>query len=333
MALGQSTHVERHLDDRANLRFEFPQEGEKLPQVRICPFFENPTITENKTANLVKYDVLGRPGTLFGFTGSKSRTFKVSFYMTLPHMVEMATAHLSRLPKVPTRVELQEEFFIKNKAAKESGTIVSQWEKKRAEFAMLINGTTSDEQLLIGMRDSGLITGEISEVLHGSTRSGPMPLPESSPDYALALKSTKTGSVYDEGTVFKQTVEFMMFWVNLIRSSVLNNVNNPTLGPPIIRLTFGMLYDKIPTIAENYSVDIVEEAGYDLVSLLPNRIKLSLTLHELQRNPGESTTELRQEDTIFGWERNIDRIFLKESGGTDGDYSQQLWGGSIYDNS
>ena len=336
MALfGKSTHVDRKLDERARLRFEFPQPEGKLPQIRLCPFFENPTISESKAANLVKYDTLGRPGTLFGFTGAKSRTFKVDFHMTLPHLVNMATSHLTRLPSPPTAEQLQEEFFNKNRTAKEAGTITSQWEKKRAELARLINGTTVDEQLLIGMRDRGLISGGDAEALHAGTFGGssPVPLPESSPDYDLALKGSN-GSVYGESALFQQTVEFMIFWINLIRSSVLNNVNNPTLGPPIIRLSFGMLYNNIPTVAENYSIAIDELAGYDVVSLLPNRIKLSLTLHEVQKNPN-SDSDQRREDTIFGWERNIDRIFLKESNGnpTADDYSQQLWGGSIYDNS
>ena len=331
-SFGKSTHVDRKLDERARLRFEFPQDGAKLPQVRICPFFENPTITEAHTANLIKFDVLGRPGTLFGYTGAKSRSFKVEFHMTLAHMVNMSTAHLSKLPTPPTKEELQEEFFNKNKTAKDAGIITNQWEKKRVEFIRLINNTSLDEQMLIEMRDTGLVSPEEANALYAGTFGGssPAPLPDSSPDYDLAL-GAGGGAPYDEGTVFKQTIEFMMFWVNLIRSSVLNNVNNPTLGPPIIRLTFGLLYDNIPTVADNYSISIDEAAGYDVVSLLPNRIKINLSLNEVQKNPNMDANQF-ENDTIYGWERNVNRIFMKEVNGKAGDYTQQIWGGSVYDN-
>ena len=80
----------------------------------------------------------------------------------------------------------------------------------------------------------------------------------------------------------------LLFWVDLIRVSVLNNSQQPTLGPPVIRIKFGKLYDYISCLATKYSLSWDERAGYDVVTLLPNRIKVNLSLVQIQRNQGTS---------------------------------------------
>jgi len=36
---------------------------------------------------------------------------------------------------------------------------------------------------------------------------------------------------------------------------VLNNAEDPTVGPPLIRLNYGMLYEDIPCIMESYAIN------------------------------------------------------------------------------
>lgn len=50
-------------------------------------------------------------------------------------------------------------------------------------------------------------------------------------------------------------VRFMDYQIGLIRSMLLNNAEDPTVGPPLIRLNYGMLYEDIPCIMESYSIN------------------------------------------------------------------------------
>ena len=93
-----------------------------------------------------------------------------------------------------------------------------------------------------------------------------------SPEFDLA----RDLKAYSRPFIYAQAVEMLLYWIKLIRASVLNNQYFPSFGPPIIRLKFGLLYDYISCIATKYSISYDESAGYDVVTLLPNKIKVNL---------------------------------------------------------
>jgi hypothetical protein len=99
-------------------------------------------------------------------------------------------------------------------------------------------------------------------------------------------------------------VDLVIFWINLIRSSIKNNSQNTTQGCPIVRLTHGVMYNNIPCLVENYSIRVVEEAGYDVQTLLPKQLEVSLSLVENRvGNFGEfEATKLVDGDNHVGWE-------------------------------
>ena len=72
----------RYLEERSRLEFHYPT-GDIIV---FIPIYENPEITESKTANLVEYNPLGRSGSLFAYTGAKSRKIKLELKYTLPHL-------------------------------------------------------------------------------------------------------------------------------------------------------------------------------------------------------------------------------------------------------
>ena len=76
------------------------------------------------------------------------------------------------------------------------------------------------------------------------------------------------------------TLNLVYLWVNLIRASVLNNSRSTTLGPPIVRLTHGGMYNNVPCLLQDYSINIVDEAGYDVQTMTPKRLEISLNLIE-----------------------------------------------------
>ena len=69
-----------------------------------------------------------------------------------------------------------------------------------------------------------------------------------------------------------------MFWINIIRSSVRNNASNTLFGPPVVRLNHGIMYNNVPFIVDNYQISIVEEAGYDLETILPKQLEITMAL-------------------------------------------------------
>lgn len=99
-------------------------------------------------------------------------------------------------------------------------------------------------------------------------------------------------------------IDIIMYWVMLIRSSVVSNQEEPIYGPPIVRLSYGILYKDIPLICTDYSISKDEVAGDDNKTLLPRRILVEMTLQEIRIGdfgkfyPGVSI----KGDNNAGWE-------------------------------
>jgi len=109
---------------------------------------------------------------------------------------------------------------------------------------------------------------------------------------------------------------YIKWWVNLIRSSVLNNQQNLMEGPPVIRLTHGPLYQNIPCICKSYNLSYDPNSGMDHESLLSRRIKVTMDLEEFRSgNFGEYEYKAASEldsDNVAGWE-----AIVSESATTD----------------
>jgi len=322
---GEPTHVNHKLEDRSRLLFVFPQEAGKDPIIRVCPFFENPTISERRSSNLVKYDVLGRSGNLFGYTGSKSRQINVEFNITLPQVFHFASQNFSTEQiTLETDDSKREKFFNQLEIQTDAAIEATKWEAKRKEFLTILNdgidplGTTPPDP---GTAAAALAAAGPAGVAAAAT---PNPINDNT------IFASEMGA-YHGTHLYAQAVEIITFWIGLIRSSVMNNSQNPTLGPPVIKLKHGIMYDRISTIAENYSIDIVEPAGYDMVSLLPRRIRVKLNLFEIQKNPNNAPGD--REETIYGWERNVDNQYLKRLINGDAGKPLDFAGGSVWSNS
>jgi hypothetical protein len=98
----------------------------------------------------------------------------------------------------------------------------------------------------------------------------------------------------------------VMYWVNLIRSCVLTNSKRPYLGPPIVTLTHGIMFMNIPCICESYGIDSDEEAGYDPITLLPRRLKITLSLREVRLKGGDFAPDWKDKLLMPGWDSLYD---------------------------
>jgi len=321
--MGQSVKVNQRLEDRSRLIFTFPQPAGESSLIRVCPFFENPIIRERKTSNLVKYDALGRPGQLFGYTGAKSRQLDVEFNINLPLVFDLASRNFSTDKiKQETDEDLREKFFEQLETQSDAAMKATKWNVKRDEFLKLINdGTMPTLGIVTPSPPATAATGAGAAAAVAGAVVAPPTSPEDSEDVKLA---THINGAYSKSHLYAQAVEIIVYWIGLIRSSTMNNYMNPTLGPPIIKIKHGILYDRISTVAQNYSIALDDMAGYDVVSLLPNRIKVSLSLLEIQKNPSDVPGDV--EETIYGWERNVDNAYLKRL--TQGDGKGLDFGGA-----
>lgn len=104
------------------------------------------------------------------------------------------------------------------------------------------------------------------------------------------------------------------FWTNVIRCSVVGRSDHRG-PPPTVRLNFGPLYKGVPFVVERYEIQIDDKAGYDLTTLLPNRLKINMTMEELRvGNFGEynpMTPNYLDGENVAGWE------YLESTGSLD----------------
>lgn len=259
--------VNRALSDRSYLKFVFPAEGSAPPLKFLLPFFENINIQESRKPNVVTYDVISRNGNLYTHLGSKSRRFQVKFNLTVPHIQEtFRGGNISKYIESPV-LESKEE------------------DKKRFR-----GGFSQTKTNTLGNR----ITPRVSQ----STAAIRF--------YESIIKDLQINSLVETKNVQSTNLDLVIWWINLIRSSVVNNSKNPLLGPPIIRLTHGLMYNDIPCICLNYNIANLEK-GYDLRTLMPRQLSVSLELEEIRMGdfgdfqPGH----IIKGDNTAGWEAVI----------------------------
>ena len=287
--------IRPQVENRLIFEFPNPQGGALIS--RVLPFFENPRIIEAQDANLTTYDVLGRSGNFFGYTGAKSRSYNLEFFLTLPHIVNTAAAELFTQPPAPmSRKEKKKAFFSTRRKvgnSKRDSKIELVYEKSKKSLLTMVNNGLAPPVL------KGFIGQRVQQAIDFQENS--------SSEYKLA----KELNAYDKSFVYAQAVQLVLFWIKLIRVSVSNNQEHPTLGPPIIRVKLGAMYDYISCLATKYSLSWDDSAGYDPVTYLPNRIKVNLSLVQIQRNPGTARSyagddllyaRSRRNEVLSGWE-------------------------------
>ena len=302
MALfGTATKIDTRPQVENRLIFEFPSTQGGPITSRVLPFFENPRITENQEANLTSYDVLGRSGNFFGYTGAKSKSYNLEFYLTLPHIVQTAAAELfTQTPSPMSRSEKKKAFFSTRREvgnSRRGSKIELTYEKSRQDLLSLINNGLEPPALI---DKKGNLGQKVQQAIDFQQNS--------SPEYALAQDL----DAYQKPFVYAQAVQLVLFWIKLIRVSVSNNQLHPTFGPPVLRIKLGALYDYISCLATKYTITWDDSAGYDVVTYLPNRIKINLALVQIQRNPGTDThtynpealadVYTRTNEVLSGWE-------------------------------
>ena len=303
----------RLLHERSFLTLEFPQTDNRAIKTYI-PFLENPQISEKGQARLNRYDLVGRAGQLFSYAGAQSRKLTLTFNISLLHVIDTdATEGISERFKSQFKV-----FFSEKQSALKA-------------FNMATEATQSalDSVTLNPMGDHTLKFAD-SLAKQAASTNNPVLGATQHRNYYRTLISQVTGQVLEdvenssilagiredlEITSLSQgykeidnAIDLVFIWLNLIRGSVLNNSTNTLLGPPIARLNHGNMYNNVPCLVEDYSIKILEDSGYEVQTLTPKRIEVTLNLVEARTgNFGEySPGQQVQGDNLTGWESIID---------------------------
>lgn len=305
-----SEKLDQKLEERAYIKFEFPDET-----VRILPFYENPTIRESKKANYVSYNPLSRSTSLFAYTGAEARNIKLSFSITLPHIMAAASYNYSTTlyKGSNSKQEEQQKFFEKLTVKDDGGSISLQEVVGGGSFEYHFSKYRDFvyEQLGIGKEDNLKPITTPNPILVPTQVAANQALTLAQAQNTLDILGDNTNliaqSVTKDYKVLARAVNIIMFWLNLIRSSVLNNSKNPALGPPILRLYKGITYQAVPCVCHGYDFDYDDVAGFESISLLPRRINVTLNLQEFRAGDFKDyqPNHMIKRDNAVGWEAVI----------------------------
>ena len=329
----------RRLSERSHLTIEFPQSDNRVIRTFI-PFLENPSISEKGKANLNSYNLVGRAGQLFSYGGAESRKLTVNFNITLLHVMEeekdLAEMFRSQFKLFFSEAErAREAFRLSDGGGVEADKLgfdslaagddfLSGDDLSGRNSAFDLDREESDAELnlkaatdFVGDANNETGTQRDHAAIH---RDYYRQLIKHVADFdPTSLIGAETINNFFEGglginspddnvTALNSTINLVYLWVNLIRASILNNSRSTTLGPPIVRLSHGGMYNNVPCLLQDYSINIVEEAGYDVQTMTPKRLEISLNLIESRTgNFGAfQAGEIAFGDNLTGWESVIE---------------------------
>jgi hypothetical protein len=322
--------IDRKLPERSKLQFFFPvaAKGNKYYVVEL-PFYENIKIKEDKKARYQKYSLISRSSNLYSYLGADSRELSLDFNMTLPHILETYSnitldRYLNYYDLDNTNTQRERDKFLNPLKPKKTPegiayrlgtTYTKSLAKESARFVLqnALYRLNSQEREYFSNKYG--VEAEVNKLRVASN------FPEISYIKTTDVQTKSNPDPLSLDPKYK-IIDTIIYWTNIIRSSVVNNAMNPIYGPPVIRLRHGIMYQDIPCICTSYSIDFDEGAGYDIDTLLPRSIKISLKLEEFRTgdftefNPRIQANSIKR-DNLAGWEA----VLLKETHSMDPGYS------------
>ena len=282
----------RKLQERSFLLFEYYGANQEVTRAHL-PFLQNINISEDGKANLASYNLLGRAGQLFAYNGADSRRLRLDFEMNLLHLFHLQDS------------EGFSERMLRTIKNKDKATERKRFLNQIGPAAPYSYGANFNDQFF---KTLGLTREQVKRIQRTETELVRTESGQAGPDDTPRAKS----DFYTFNDADNKTIDLMMYWINLIRSSVLNDSRNTVYGPPIVRLNHGPMYMNSPCLVEDYKISVDKTSNYDLQTLLPHTIKVSMTLVESRAGDfGEyvSGNELKG-DNLTGWESILDKNVL-----------------------
>jgi hypothetical protein len=300
--------VDRRLGERSFLDFRFPDRRGSATALSVTlPFLENVQISEKKRARYQRFQPVSRSSDLYTYLGADSRKISLKFHLTLKH-IEADGPNITDFMNALTNS--QDSYEEIRQRFKGNSTTPPESQSEQVITSYLTDVRESAQ----AVKDSWVRFLSWGEQLNFQTR---YTLPQGdSFEPAGPLEANKDWiTTNSEESVAKRSkvIDMVIYWVNLIRSSVVNNAMNPTLGPPIIRLNHGIMYQDVPCICTDYSLEPDANAALDMDTLLPQRISITMALEEIRtgnfgqfrEDPKDAQTRMVTRDNLAGWESVI----------------------------
>jgi hypothetical protein len=295
----------RKLAERSYLYFKYPNKFQ--PIEFYLPFMENIEVNESQRPNYATYDLIGRAGSLYAYLGSKSREMTLKFNITLPNIIDyIHNVGLSPMFSNNFRVLLgfkskssEKEKFFKD-SLKDNQLIGSN------NFDYYGQGKSDIRQV-----DDTFIDGKDSQSLTRSAFQGIADFFNSNSKQDFKIPAIFANGWFGSEPAKQypdvdmgEAVNYLMMWVNVIRTAVINNSVNTQYGPPTIYLNHGTMYNNIPCVCTGIGIKIVDNAGYELLSLAPRRVEVTMNLSENRTGDFDKFTPFDpvKGDNLTGWE-------------------------------
>lgn len=259
-------------------------EGQPDGNVVFIPFYENPEIKEENSANYTTRHIFGRNSPLRNFTYAGPRKFSIKIPYTLEHLAAFDYSRIYKHIDFSTRVNRSLKAYQKE--------ILGSDENKaavRRNEGLLGNFERQAEKFIDKYGRIELTPGGIKKKINQLFGEDP---PNRAPQLLGAYFSI----------------------LEIVRSLVLTSNEQPWKKPPVIKIKMGDWLDNIQCIVTNYSIEDVG-IGYDVNTLLPRRINYILTVEEFVSLPTGKTAanstfyNLPSSDAII---RNIQMVKERE---------------------
>ena len=296
----------RLLELRSGLFFEYPKlnrKGKNL--IFFLPFFENPIIRQSKEARLISYDLINQNSTLYSHVGSQARSIDLTMTLTIPHIMRSINSieNSQRLLKTLSTETEKKRFGAKN--------ILNPVDKKYSTNTTVAQEVVRHWRSLVYNTHNGSLPQTMEDVtIPGEFQDvDPFELDALVAEGAFGdpLRGSRSSLPTNISKTALRAINSAIYILETIKTSVTSHGRNSILGPPTLRLRHGAMYVDVPCVCKSYNISVEEDAGYDLKTLLPNRISIDLELSELRGgdftsfSPGTPV----KRDNMAGWESAI----------------------------
>jgi hypothetical protein len=277
------------LEERSYLDFTYP--NSQIGKRRVA-FFENPTITEDRSSRYASQNIVARNEPVRLFVGGDVRKVKLSFTYTIPHIeyfFKMATEEYLHGFGV-TR------FFRKNSSGVPIYTAPTQVSRAQKLFWTTF---TKDKLDKFFGSSFNVVSDSLYQISNEDRYSGPRVYDPTSrePKDSITEPSLRKhlGPILQAlslqpaslSTDLMLAVYYTQFVIDTLRASVIGDTTDiGPAGPPIVRFRHGTVFNEAPFIVKNFSITYPSDKGYEFRTLLPRQVKFSLNLEEFRQTHG-----------------------------------------------
>ena len=249
------------------------KDGETF-NVFSLPFFENPKISESRSATYTNNIIINRNEPYKVWMGAKGKQVNIDFNISMTHLMTFAAQQFNELTTKSVHEDGMRELVLEG---------IRRQNDKRTDVTIEDFDPTQGNEI-----STGQASADTAPDMYSDTNN------------ILNNPSTHVQGLSDSQSFRAKVIVYTVYLLDMIRTSVIGSTKwpeTPTHGkklthPPITFLSFGALYDEEPFIVKSYDLNFDGKNGYEELSLLPRTITVKLKL--------ESYDQLKESQVVQG---------------------------------